>query len=85
MLLGLGGVLEQTKINSKLLEISMIWKLPDALSFLSPQNLCLKFFRYFFTKIPTPKKFLIFSLKSFSNFHEMELSYILLKKVFLIF
>ena len=49
--------------------------LPSALFGLSPQNFSLKKF-IFFIKKPDLKNFLIFSQKSFSNFQEMELSYI---------
>ena len=60
-------------------------ELPSALSGLSPQNVSLKNFFFFFLKYPTLKNSFVFSLKNFSNFQETVLSYIFFKKVFLIF
>ena len=60
-------------------------QLPSALFGLSPQKYSLKIFLIFFLKKPALKKFLIFPQKNFSKFQETELSYIFLKKVFLIF
>ena len=60
-------------------------ELPSALSGLSPQNVSLKNFFFFFLKYPALKNSFVFSLKNFSNFQETVLSYIFFKKVFLIF
>ena len=55
------------------------------LSGLSPENSFLKKFLIIFPKKLTLKIFLIFSQKIFSDILETELSYIFLKKVFLMF